>query len=112
MHVPATGPGTIGGGHMQMPSALRICGGGHFGSGTHIPRSCTVPSGHLHGPGTSGGGQICGTHLRSCITVPGGQMQVSAGPRTSGGGHSRRCGTQVSVIGSRTSGGRHEICRF
>ena len=71
MHVPATGPGTIGGGHMQTPSAFKICRDGHFGSGTHSPPSCTVPSGHLHGPGTSGGGQICGTHLRSCITVPG-----------------------------------------
>src|SRR5665647_3740126 len=57
---------------------------------TQSPPSCTVPSGHVHGPGTSGAGQICGTHFPSCSTVP--------------------CGhTQVWVTGSRTSGGTHSV---
>src|SRR4029077_3313805 len=61
-----------------------------------------------HGPGTIGGGQICGTHFPPSITLPCGHMQAPVtGSRTSGGTHSCFGGTHVRVTGSKTSGGAH-----
>jgi hypothetical protein len=48
MHEPGIGPGCIGAGHMQMPSAFATCGGVQTGggggeTGTHGPPAGPVP---------------------------------------------------------------------
>jgi hypothetical protein len=40
-HCPSTS--VVGGGHMQIPSSLATCGGGHFDGVTHLPSTSVVP---------------------------------------------------------------------